>query len=92
MTIATASGIALDVLQHTIAETGVFDQALSPFLLGGPAPLSEDAPKQLREVLEHLNSLGEKDLDQAIGLAEELNADLPVTKATRSTFHRVARL
>lgn len=92
MTIAVASGVALDVLQHTIAETGVFDQALSPFLLGGPAPLSDDAPVQLRELLEHLKSLGEKDLDQAIRLAEELNADLPVTRATRSTFHRVARL
>lgn len=92
MTIAVASGVALEVLQHTIAETGVFDQALSPFLLGGPAPLTEDAPKQLREVLEHLKSLGEKDLNQALELAAELNAELPITEATRSTFHCVARL
>lgn len=92
MTIAAASGVALDVLQHTIAETGVFDQALSPFLLGGPAPLIEDAPKQFRELLEHLKLLGEKDLDQALELAAELDAKLPVTEATRSTFHSVARL
>ena len=92
MQIASASGVALDVLQHTIAETGVFEQALSPFLFGGPAPLSEADSDSLREILSHLCALGEKDLDQALALARTLEADVPVTETTRRTFHRVARL
>ena len=92
MQIATGAGIALSVLQHTIAETGVFDQALSPFMLGGPSPLTDNDPQSLRELLLHLQSLGEKDLDQALNLAEELGEDLPVTTATRQSFHSVTRL
>jgi 3-hydroxyisobutyrate dehydrogenase len=92
MQIASASGVPLDVLQHTIAETGVFEQALSPFLFGGPAPLSDDDSDSLREILSHLCALGEKDLDQALALAQTLDAEVPVTETTRRTFHRVARL
>ena len=92
MQIATGAGIALSVLQHTIAETGVFDQALSPFMLGGPSPLTDNDPQSLRELLLHLQSLGEKDLDQALNLAKELGEDLPVTTATRQSFHSVTRL
>jgi len=92
MQIASGAGIALSVLQHTIAETGVFDQALSPFMLGGPSPLTDNDPQSLRELLLHLQSLGEKDLDQALNLAEELGEDLPVTTATRQSFHSVTRL
>jgi len=92
MQIASASGVPLDVLQHTIAETGVFEQALSPFLFGGPAPLSDDDSESLREILGHLCALGEKDLDQALALAQTLDAEVPVTETTRRTFHRVARL
>ena len=92
MQIATGAGIALSVLQHTIAETGVFDQALSPFMLGGPSPLTDNDPQSLRDLLLHLQSLGEKDLDQALNLASELGEDLPVTTATRHSFHSVTRL
>ncbi len=92
MQIATGAGITLSVLQHTIAETGVFDQALSPFMLGGPSPLTDNDPQSLRELLLHLQSLGEKDLDQALNLAKELGEDLPVTTATRQSFHSVTRL
>jgi 3-hydroxyisobutyrate dehydrogenase-like beta-hydroxyacid dehydrogenase len=92
MQIASASGVPLDVLQHTIAETGVFEQALSPFLFGGPSPLSDSDSQSLREVLMHLCALGEKDLDQALALAQALDAEVPVTETTRQTFHRVARL
>ena len=92
MQIATGAGIALSVLQHTIAETGVFDQALSPFMLGGPLPLTDNDPQSLRDLLLHLQSLGEKDLDQALNLASELGEDLPVTTATRHSFHSVTRL
>jgi len=40
----------------------------------------------------HLCALGEKDLDQALALAQALDAEVPVTETTRQTFHRVARL
>ena len=92
MQIAEASGIGLDVLRHTIAETGVFEQALSPFLLGGPSPLSASDPDSMRELLAHLCALAEKDLDQALALADELAEDVPLTQATRLSFHHVARL
>lgn len=92
MQIAASSGVPLDVLQHTIAETGVFEQALSPFLFGGPAPLSDADSDSLREILSHLCALGEKDLDQALALAEALGVVVPVTETTRRTFHSVARL
>jgi|688.fasta_scaffold13811_5 3-hydroxyisobutyrate dehydrogenase len=92
MQIAASSGVGLDVLKHTIAETGVFEQALSPFLLGGPSPLSDSDPDSMRELLAHLCALAEKDLDQALALAGELAEDVPVTQATRLSFHHVARL
>ena len=92
MQIAAGAGVALSVLQHTIGETGVFDQALSPFMLGGPSPLTDNDPQSLRDLLLHLQSLGEKDLDQALALADELGEDLPVTTATRQSFHSVTRL
>lgn len=92
MQIASASGVPLDVLQHTISETGVFEQALSPFLLGGPSPLSDTDTGSMRELLTHLCALAEKDLDQALALADELAEDIPVTQATRLSFRHVARL
>lgn len=90
--IAVAAGVDPKVLRHTIAETGVFDQALSPFMLGGPQPLGDDEPTTMRDLLEHLCALGEKDLDQALELADELQQSLPVTSATRRSFHSVTRL
>lgn len=92
MVVANASGIPLETLKHTISETGVFDQALSPFLLGGPEPLPIDAPESMRDLLTHLRSLGEKDLDQVLALAVELDEPLAVARATRQTFHSVTRL
>ena len=61
-------------------------------MLGGPSPLTDNDPQSLRELLLHLQSLGEKDLDQALNLAKELGEDLPVTTATRQSFHSVTRL
>ena len=90
--IAVAAGVDPDVLRHTLAETGVFDQALSPFMLGGPAPLPDDAAESMRELLTHLRALGEKDLDQALDLAGELRQTVPVIEATRRSFHSVTRL
>ena len=90
--LAVAAGIDPRVLRHTLSETGVFDQALSPFMLGGPGPLPNDAPNESRELLLHLRALGEKDLDQALALAQEMGESVPVLAATRQSFHSVTRL
>jgi 3-hydroxyisobutyrate dehydrogenase-like beta-hydroxyacid dehydrogenase len=92
MTLAAASGVDLALLQHTIAETGVLQQALAPFALGGPAPMDAAAPEGLRTVLEHTNRLAEKDLDQALDLASRTGATVPVIECTRANFHSTVRL
>jgi len=92
MKFASAAGVELEVLHHTISATGVFEQGLSPFMLGGPDPLPDGQFDPMHELLSHLRALGEKDLDQALGLAAELNLDVPVTRGTRTSFHSVARL
>jgi len=92
MVLADSAGVDLALLRRTIDETGVFAQALSPFMLGGPAPLPGDAPDGFRAMLDHVRELGEKDLDQALGLATHTGIDLPVTRCTRETFASVMRL
>lgn len=92
MGLATAAGVDLALLRRTIDETGVFDQALAPFALGGPEPLGADAPEGFRTMLSHVRDLGEKDLDQALDLAHHLDLDLPVAERARATFGRVMRL
>jgi 3-hydroxyisobutyrate dehydrogenase len=92
MALADSAGVELSLLRRTIDETGVFEQALSPFMLGGPAPLPDDAPHGFRAMLDHVRELGEKDLDQALGLATHTGVDLPVTRRTRETFARAMRL
>jgi len=92
MELAAASGVDLALLQHTIAETGVLEQALAPLALGGPGPMDATAPDGLRTILEHTNRLAEKDLDQALDLAARTGATVPVIKTVREHFHRVVRL
>lgn len=92
MTLAASAGVDLALLRRTIDETGVFAQALSPFALGGPGVLPDDAHESFRSLLEHVRSLGEKDLDQALDLALHIGADLPVTERARETFAAVMRL
>lgn len=96
MVLADRSGVDLQMLRHTITETGVLDQALAPFGLGGPAPLpvtaSEAESDPLRPILEHLLQLAEKDLDQALDLADRLGAETPVFGAVRESFRTVTRL
>jgi len=92
MALAVAAGVDLETLRHTIGETGVLDQALAPFALGGPAPLSADGDPGLRGVLEHLHRLAEKDLDQALDLADRTQTPVPVIEATRRSFTHVTRL
>lgn len=96
MVLAHRSGVDLQMLRHTITETGVLEQALAPFALGGPGPLAGVGegvePDPLRPILEHLLQLAEKDLDQARALAEHLAAETPVLDATRRSFRTVTRL
>jgi 3-hydroxyisobutyrate dehydrogenase len=92
MELAARSGVDLELLRHTIAETGVLEQALVPLSLGGPEPMDETAPEGLRTVLEHTNRLAAKDLDQALDLAAGNGASVPVIDAVRRNFHRVVRL
>jgi len=92
MTLAASAGVDLALLRRTIDETGVFAQALSPFALGGPGVLADDAPESFRSLLEHVRSLGEKDLDQALDLAVHTEVKLPVTERARERFAAVMRL
>jgi len=92
MELARRSGVDLALLRHTIEETGVLNQALAPFSLGGPEPLPDGGPDALRAVLEHTNQLASKDLDQAMALAARIGAPVPVIEAVRRSFHRVVRL
>ena len=90
--LATRAGVGLDQLQHALTETGVFRQAMSPFMLGGPEPLTDDDDPNLRAAMEHLARLGDKDLAHTLDLAERLAVDLPIAETTRRTFSHVARL
>lgn len=92
MVVAQHSGVALDALKHTLEQTGIWPQALSPFGFGGPEPLPIDAPTAVRENMGHTAKLGDKDLEQALALAAQIDAQVPLFEATRRTFARVMRL
>jgi 3-hydroxyisobutyrate dehydrogenase len=92
MVLAVAAGVDLGQLQHVISETGVLKQAMSPFLLGGPAPLPDDDTSQMRTAMEHLARLGDKDLAHGLDLAGRLDVEVPLTAITRARFPAVARL
>ena len=92
MELAHHSGVDLKMLQHTIEATGVLQQAMAPFMLGGPLPLADTETGGLRSILEHTNKLASKDLDQALDLARRVDAEVPIIAATREHFHSVTRL
>ena len=92
MELAHRSGVDLALLQRAIAETGMFEQAFTPLVLGGPDPLPADAPAEMREAMEHVNRLADKDLDHALDLAARLGVDLPMLEAVRQSFHRAVRV
>jgi 3-hydroxyisobutyrate dehydrogenase-like beta-hydroxyacid dehydrogenase len=91
MAMAVRAGVDLSVLQHTLAETGVLAQGMSPFAIGGPEPLAPD-DTAMRPAMEHVARLAEKDLANALELAAELDVELPLTAATRATFPRSVRV
>jgi 3-hydroxyisobutyrate dehydrogenase len=92
MELAHRSGVDLALLQRAVAETGTFEQAFTPILLGGPEPLPADAPAEMRAAMEHVNRLADKDLDHALDLAVHLGVDLPALAAVRRGFHRSMRI
>lgn len=91
MVLASRSGVDLAMLRHTIEETGVLAQALSPYMLGGPEPLGPDEAER-RVAMEHLARLADKDMDHALALAAEVGASLDVFEATKRIFPAVSRL
>lgn len=92
MELAHRSGVDLDLLRYTLAETGVFDQALSPLRFGGPEPLPTATPDPLRRMLERTNRLAAKDLDQALRLADTIGTTVPVIETVARIFPRIVRL
>jgi 3-hydroxyisobutyrate dehydrogenase-like beta-hydroxyacid dehydrogenase len=92
MKLAFHSGIDVKILQHVINDTGVLSQAMAPFMFGDPVAYPADGDAGMRRILEHTNHLADKDLDQAIALAEHCNIAVPVIEATRRNFSSVVRL
>ena len=92
MKLAFHSGIDVKVLQHVINDTGVLSQAMAPFMFGDPVAYPADGDAGMRRILEHTNQLADKDLDQALALAEHCNIAVPVIEATRRNFSAVVRL
>ena len=90
--LAHRSGVDLALLERAVRETGTFDQAFTPILLGGPEPLPADAPPDSRAGAEHVNRLADKDLAHTLDLAARLGADLPGLEVVRREFHRSMRI
>jgi 3-hydroxyisobutyrate dehydrogenase-like beta-hydroxyacid dehydrogenase len=83
--LAEAAGIDLRklarIVRHSDAVTG---GAGSIMLRPTTAPLDRDDP--LREILEHVRALGEKDLSLALELGSELGVDLPMARLALGSF------
>ena len=92
MQLTDAAGIDQEVLAHVLRETDVAGMAFAPLGFGGPGLAGPEMPAELRSLLEHTRDLGDKDLDQALALSEDLRVGLPVMAAVRKTFHRSVRM
>jgi len=83
--LAEAAGVDLRklgrVVRHSDAVTG---GAGAIMLRPTTAPLDTDDP--LREILEHVRALGEKDLSLALDLGAELGVDLPMARLALGSF------
>ncbi|MFC4906212.1 NAD(P)-dependent oxidoreductase [Actinomadura gamaensis] len=83
--LAEASGVSLRklarIVRHTDAITG---GAGSIMLRPTTAPLADDDP--LRPILDHVRTLGEKDLAFALELADELGVDTPLARLALDRF------
>jgi 3-hydroxyisobutyrate dehydrogenase len=90
--LAHRSGVDVAVLEQAIRETGTFEQAFTPILLGGPEPFPPDTPEAMLEGAAHVGRLADKDLDHTLALADRLGVDLPGVRAVRQGFHRSMRI
>jgi 3-hydroxyisobutyrate dehydrogenase-like beta-hydroxyacid dehydrogenase len=83
--LAEAAGVDLRklgrVVRHSDAVTGGPGAIM---LRSTTAPLDTDDP--LREILEHVRALGEKDLSLALDLGAELGVDLPMARLALASF------
>jgi 3-hydroxyisobutyrate dehydrogenase len=92
MSLAHSSGVELDLLRHVLVASDVQSMAMAPFTFGAPGPLNADEAPQVRTSLEHTNRLAQKDIAQALALADRLEVATPVLAATGRDFRRVVRL
>jgi 3-hydroxyisobutyrate dehydrogenase-like beta-hydroxyacid dehydrogenase len=92
MELAATAGIEPAVVRHVLEATDTADMLWAPFALGGPAPLTADAPSDVRTRLEHTRDLGLKDLDQALSLGNSAGRPSEFLTATRNSYPRSVRL
>ena len=90
--LAHRSGVDVALLAEAVRETGTYEQAFTPILLGGPEPFPPDTPAAMTDGAAHVNRLADKDLDHTLALAEHLGIDLPGVRAVREGFHRSMRI
>ena len=92
MELAATAGIDAAVVRHVLEATDTAGMLWAPFALGGPTPLTPDAPSEVRARLEHTRDLGLKDLDQALSLAESTGHPSEFLSSTRAAYPRSVRL
>ncbi len=92
MELAATAGIDAAVVRHVLEATDTAGMLWAPFALGGPTPLTPDAPSEVRARLEHTRDLGLKDLDQALSLAESTGHPSEFLSSTRAEYPRSVRL
>ena len=90
--LATAAGVAGDTLHHVLEATDMSAMLYTPFALGGPEPLADDAPTDVRTAMEHVVRLGRKDLSQALALADRHGIRMPAAVVAREELAGVMRL
>lgn len=90
--LAHRAGVDVALLEQAVRETGTFEQAFTPIVLGGPEPFPPGTPDAMTEGAAHVGRLADKDLDHTLALAEHLGVDLPGVRAVRAGFHRSMRI
>jgi 3-hydroxyisobutyrate dehydrogenase-like beta-hydroxyacid dehydrogenase len=90
--LATAAGVAGDTLRHVLEVTDLPAMLYTPFALGGPEPLPDDAPDDTRTAMDHVVRLGRKDLAQALALADRHGIAMPAAIVAREELAEVMRV
>lgn len=90
--LATAAGVDPSVLRHVLEATDLPTMLYTPFTIGGPSPMGDDAPAGLRVAMEHTYRLADKDLGQALAFAHRYGIDLPAAVAARREMAATVRL